>query len=304
MVKVLTSLYPRGCQPKMLSDGFYLHEGLKKNLDSAKKAILKDWDMCFVIDGSEGSGKSVFALQIAKYLDPSFNVERCSFRAEDFKKCILNAKKYQCVVFDEAFGGLSSRRAMSNTNFMLVDLFAEMRQRNLFVIIVLPSIFELDRYAAIHRTRALIHVFHNNFERGYFRFYSYKNKKMMYLHGKKNYNYNVVKPSFVGRFTNFYTIDKEEYKKKKGASLRAMLTTTKEVTLKPKRQLQMEGAVAHFIKDLSCKDMARVSQEIGEPKNFLEMFRKRRNAEQRALKEAEKEIALRSVGRGSFIKEM
>ena len=43
----------------------YMDGFLKRNLDEAKRVIKKDWDMVFVIDGYEGSGKSVLAQHCA-----------------------------------------------------------------------------------------------------------------------------------------------------------------------------------------------------------------------------------------------
>ena len=37
--------------------GIYIDGYLKTNMDLAKNVIKKDWDMLFLIDGYEGSGK-------------------------------------------------------------------------------------------------------------------------------------------------------------------------------------------------------------------------------------------------------
>lgn len=206
-------------------NGFYMHPYLLKNLDSAKKAVKKDWDMFFVIDGPEGSGKSVLAQQVAQYVDPNLTLANITFGPGEFRDAVLRAKRFSCIVFDEAYGGLSSRKTMSATNNMLVKMMTEIRQRNLFIIIVLPSFFDLDKYVAIHRSRCLIHVYHHKFQRGFFRLYSFKQKKLLYLLGKKTYNYNAIKRYIRGKFPNFYTLDIQEYKEKK---LNAFRDTNKE----------------------------------------------------------------------------
>lgn len=223
-------------------------------------------------------GKSVLALQLAYFCDPTFTLDRVVFKAEDFKKAVLSANKYQAIIFDEAYGGLASRRATSGTNFMLVDMMAEIRQRNLFIFLVLPSFFELDRYAAIHRSRALIHVYHSKFQRGYFNMYSKKQKMIMYLLGKKIYNYNVVKRPIIkgGRFTNFYPIDEEEYKKKKAASLRSMNSEKEDDGIPiryKKRTEQFKKALFYFTKRLTEREAEDVSLKIGMKRNFLKRFR-------------------------------
>lgn len=221
MVKVFADRFPVGTQGNV-TDGYYMDGILQKNFDLAKEEIKKDWDMVFVLDGQEGAGKSVLAQQIGYYCDPQLELKRIVFSPDDFKKQVINCKrKNACIIFDEAYGGLSSRKAMSDVNQGLVSMLAEIRQKNLFVIIVLPTFFDLDKYVALWRSRALVHVYADRFKRGYFKFFSYNKKKKLYVNGKKFYNYNVAQPDFIGRFTNFYPIGDKEYREKKRKSLRA-----------------------------------------------------------------------------------
>jgi len=168
----------------------YLDGYLKKNLDQAKRVIKKDWDMVFCVDGYEGSGKSVLAQQIAKYCDPTLDISRIAFTPKEFIDAINKAGKYQAVIYDEAYGGMSSRAAMSEVNRSLMSVLAEIRQKNLFVLVVMPCFFEMDKYAAVWRSRALIHVYTgDDFKRGFFSFYSQDRKKSLYVLGKKFYSY-------------------------------------------------------------------------------------------------------------------
>tara|TARA_Y100000310_G_scaffold226906_1_gene229089 strand:+ start:1742 stop:2587 length:846 start_codon:yes stop_codon:yes gene_type:complete len=213
MVKICKEYFPE-------SEGFYMDGYMKSNLDIAKKVIKKDWDMLFVYDGSEGSGKSVKAMQDAFYCDPTLTNKRIVFTPEQFKKVLMKAKPYQAVVYDEAYTGLSSRATMSMINRTLISMLAEIRQKNLFVFVVMPCFFDLDKYVTLWRSRALIHVYTSkNFKRGYFSFYNVDRKKELFVLGKKYYSYSKPKPNFIGRFTNFYTVDEKEYRKHKRNSL-------------------------------------------------------------------------------------
>ena len=208
MVKV----FP-GTENEFYLDGFH-----KDNLDLAKKVIKKDWDMLFVYDGYEGSGKSVKAMQDAFYCDPTLTIDSIVFNPEDFKKAVLNAEPFKAIVYDEAYGGLSSKGAMGKVNKSIVQMLTEIRRKNLFIFIVLPTFFDLDKYVALWRSRALIHIYTmDNFQRGFFRFYNTDRKKALYVNGKKFYDYTMkmAKPNYKGRFTNYYPIDEEEYRKKK-----------------------------------------------------------------------------------------
>ncbi len=200
----------------------YMDGYLKKNLDQAKKVIKKDWDMIFCVDGYEGSGKSVLAQQCAYYCDNTIDIDRITFTPQEFIDAINKASKFQAVVYDEAYGGMSSRAAMSEVNRSLMAVLAEIRQKNLFVFIVLPCFFELDKYAAVWRSRALLHVYTgDDFQRGFFSFYSQDRKKSLYVLGKKFYSYRQPPCNFHGRFTKGYVVDEESYRIKKNATLKA-----------------------------------------------------------------------------------
>ena len=205
------------------SKGMYMDGQLYKQLTKnvIPKVHNKDFDYLLAIDGMEGAGKSVFAQQIAKILDPTFTLKQIAFTPNDFVKIVVNSEKYKCVVFDEAFTGLSSRSSLSEVNQLLVSLMMEMRQRNLFVIIVLPTFFMLDKYVALHRSRCLFHVTMNKQgKRGFWKLYNKNQMKYLYFIGKKYYDYKSVKWNIEGRFPNFYTVNEPEYRKKKSNAIR------------------------------------------------------------------------------------
>lgn len=212
---------------------YYMDGYLKSNLDTAKEVIKKDWDFLFIVDGSEGAGKSIVAMCMAKYCDPSLTLDRITFTPNTFRKAIVEAKQYQAVIFDEAYTGLSSRATMSMINRILIKMLAEIRQKNLFVWVVMPCVFDLDKYVALWRSRALVHVYTGeNFERGYFAFYNVNRKKDLYINGKRFYSYAKPKPNFVGRFTNHYVVDEKEYRDKKKNSLIAREKATEELEIR------------------------------------------------------------------------
>lgn len=203
---------------------YYMDGYLHDNLTTAKSVMEKDWDMVFLVDGMEGAGKSVFAQQIGYFIDPTLCLDRIVFTPEDFRKAILSAEKKQCVIYDEAYAGLSSRGTMSKINRLIIKMLTEIRRRNLFIIIVLPSIFILDKYVAIWRSRALVHVYTGAaFERGYFSFYNLDTKKELYMNGIKLYSYAYPRPNFHGRFYNHYLVDAEAYKNKKDVDTQKMM---------------------------------------------------------------------------------
>lgn len=234
-------------EPKI---SYYMEPRLRVSLDQKIIPSLhkKDKDCVFIIDGAEGGGKSTLAFQIGRYVDPTLNLDRICFTADSFKEAIFKAKKGQCIIFDEAFTGLSSRSSLSGINRMLVSLMMQMRQKNLMVIIVLPTFFLVDKYVAIFRARALIHVFESRGRRGYYRVYNKKLIKLLYLTGKPTYSYNTkkIRTKFRGRFYGVFALGDEkvdeEYRKKKAKALEETEkapTSSAQVKYKEQRDLMI-----------------------------------------------------------------
>lgn len=202
---------------------YYMSPPTEGECDNIRTAVItKDRDFVMVIDGEEGSGKSVLAQQIAKKLDPNFTIENITFNSDQFITRLKTAPKFSCIVLDEAFSSANSRSALTEVNRSLIGVATEMRQRNLFVIIVIPSFFDLDKYFALWRCRALFHVyFSKDGSRGSYIIFPKSKKKYLYLVGKKFYNYSKpTSPYPVCRFNNVYTVDEQEYRLKKAEAFR------------------------------------------------------------------------------------
>jgi hypothetical protein len=206
---------------------YYLEPWVKRRFDDKIIPDIKkrDKDCVIAIDGKEGGGKSTIGLQWCKYVDPTFNLSRVVFTPEEFREAIYKSEKYQAIMFDEAFTGFSSRAALSGVNKTLISLMMQIRQKNLFIVIVLPTVFLLDKYISLFRTRVLVHVYENKGRRGFFRVYSSKKKKELILHkDAKTYSYG-VRTQKKGRFYGVFALgDNEEekkYKKKKETALKS-----------------------------------------------------------------------------------
>jgi len=246
---------------------YYMDNRIKRNLDEEILPSLqkKDKDYFLAIDGREGSGKSTLALQIGKYVDPSLDLTRVVFNADDFRQAVFKAKKGECVIFDEAFVGLSSRSSLSTVNRVLISLIMQMRQKNLFIIIVLPTFFLLDRYVALNRAKALIHVYENKGIRGYFRAYNWKLKKQLYFAGKKEYSYK-VRTRFKGRFYGVFALgDKkteDSYRKKKSVALES--TEKNPMNSQQVRFMEQRNILIHLLRknyDLSYRQIEEMLKE-------------------------------------------
>jgi hypothetical protein len=245
MVKVFA-----GTPAEYMLDGYVL-----TTLDTAKRVIVKDWDMIFAVDGPEGSGKSLAAQQFAYYCDPTLTLDRITFTPSEFRRAVTTTQPFASVIYDEAYTGLSARASMSIINRTLVSMLAEIRQKNLFIFVVMPTFFDLDRYVALWRTRGLFHIYTgDDFERGYVAFYNVDRKKDLYIQGKKFYSYANPRPNFIARFVDHYTVDKVAYKAKKLASLSGREAKAEEAEMERRVQERMFTMLQEAECDLTHSD--------------------------------------------------
>jgi hypothetical protein len=208
-----------------------------------KQVMVKDRDKHILVDGREGSGKSKLARQLAKAIDPTFNIDRIAFNGNNFIRMIKDPtrKKGQAVVLDEAYMAANSRAVLSDINRALVGVATEMRQLNLVVFIVLPTFFDLDKYFAIWRCETLFHVvFDENGDRGDYYIYPFEDKLSLYIQGKKFYNYKCWNSPYPAcHFPVDDPIDEKEYNKRKMAAFRKRPLTLMERKWKERTILLM-----------------------------------------------------------------
>lgn len=208
-----------------MENEYYIATPIKKQFDKGGRALRKaDQDRIVIITGAEGSGKSLLAMQFASYVDPNFSIQDICFDGDKFADRIRNKEKFGAVIFDEAFNGLSSRGAISKQNKNLIRLLQECRQRNLWVFIVLPSIFLLEKYVALFRGHVLFNtaIYRKDYTKRYYKCYNRKNKKLLYLLGHKLMSYSKPRIDKKYRFYGKYpsNINEEEYKFKKAESFK------------------------------------------------------------------------------------
>ena len=198
---------------------YHVDKKMIKFLNKIKNLITKkDKDYVMIIDGYEGSGKSTAAQQWGKFVDPSLDLPRICMTADEFKQAIIDAKQKQCVIYDEAVTGMSSGDTITRIGRLLKSMMMQMRQKNLFVIVIIPSIFELNKYTVLSLSRNFFHIYESKGKMGYFVGYNRKDTKLLYLKGKKTYTYR-VKSRFIGRFLGKYVVDEQKYREKKEKAL-------------------------------------------------------------------------------------
>lgn len=181
---------------------YFMEKWLIEELDHLIKANKFKWDGIILIDGIEGSGKSTLASQCAYYLNPTYSVNDIVFTSDQFIQAVDNAKVGAVIHWDEfALVGMSVD-AITKIQKTIVKKMVTIRKKRLYIILVIPFIFQLKDYFAI-RTRFLLHTYTpDGIKRGYIKYYNYDAKKKLYFKGRKLWDYNTVSYNLRGTFTN------------------------------------------------------------------------------------------------------
>lgn len=184
-----------------------------------EKLTKKDWDKVLIICGDEGISKSNLALHVFDWWNTKLygkveakDIDKVALSVEKFAKAIGEVKQYDLIVYDES-GDLSNKRTMSKVNVAITQAYQVIRGLNIFTILVIPSVFDLDGFFVKRRARSMIYVF----KRGRF---AYWNKSRLRKLAEINQNYyykNIwaVKPLFYDTFAKYEGVLAKPYKKLK-----------------------------------------------------------------------------------------
>lgn len=214
---------------------------VKRLLDSAKLAHEKNHDTVFVIVGSEGMGKSNFALWILDYWcgitgqKPSIGMIALD-RGDWIRSIDTAIPMYGINIFDEAGDGLFSRDAMTEFNKDASKMLMVIRARGLFSILVLPSFLHIDSFIRKHRVKGLFHVP----RRGMVAFWNKRQIKIICANNDDIYS---VKPSFIDGFPKYNGSLKKDYERLKEKKVSSMI---REMALKYNQGTSNDGKEFDF----------------------------------------------------------
>ena len=206
--------------------GRFMDGWLYKNLDMLSDKIVEDMTFLGIIYSSTlevGTGKSVLATQIGEAWTELINKKygkNIPYSVENNvvwkpKDLIEKAKKippYSFILLDE----WEDNSYWSELGVSLRQFFRKCRQMNLFMICIIPNWFQLPLSYAVSRSIFAIDVrFDDKLDRGNFAFYNFPTKRMLYINGKRQHNYKVCKPTFMGKFPDGYGVEEKEYRRLK-----------------------------------------------------------------------------------------
>lgn len=259
---------------------YYMNKKLKVKWDKIKDGQLTkiDDDRFFIVDGRERSGKSLFTIQQAAYIDPTIlddgmngePLPRITFSAEETLKAIRETKSTKdhtrVIIVDEAFRGMSSKSALSKENKMLAQAVQEMGQNNIVMFIVAPRFFMLELYMAVLRSRALFHIQKDKkSNKRSFKVYNETKKGLLYQLGmRKGWAYK-VKTNFRDRFFNKYPGGddfEQRYRKKKLLSLQQMGVSKQQEEPEETKRLEQRNKIILFMYNNCFKSYGKLSKAL------------------------------------------
>ncbi len=211
-------------------EGIYLDGKLVEKLEYIQKIIKKNWDAVFIIDGTERIGKSTLALTCAYFLtNTKLSIKNVCIGSKDAVEKLKNLPDKSLLLIDEGSLMFSSMDVMKAENRRLNKILNVIGQKNMMLIIVAPSFFDLSKYISVHRSRFLLHCYTDNkLNRGRFAYFSTNRKRMLYEIGKKNFgSYRKPESSFIGRYTDFKVPFYDEYLETKKKTLMGVLQEEK-----------------------------------------------------------------------------
>ena len=189
------------------------------------KLTKKDWDNLIVITGDEGISKSNLLLHMTDWWYVKLkgkcveeDIKHICINREQFLLDLKDCKKYEMTGYDEA--DLISRRTMDTFNVTLMKTYQVIRGDNLFTILIIPSVFDLDTFFRNRRVRGMFYVF----KRGRCAFWSKNRLRKMLALNEKSAIKNMwrVRPTFFDTFPKYKGVLAELYKKKKDENMKGI----------------------------------------------------------------------------------
>jgi hypothetical protein len=145
---------------------FGIREVLRRDYEGKRGIKSRNKDRVVVITGYEGTGKSNLGLQIfeewRKIIGKPVSKDDIRFIAsnkQEYVKSLDASAKYDMVIHDEAGKDLYARNALSSFNKDLNIAYQVIREKNLYTILIIPSIIDLDTFFRRRRVTAMLHVY-------------------------------------------------------------------------------------------------------------------------------------------------
>jgi hypothetical protein len=109
------------------------------------RALVADnWDVCVVVVGYTGVGKSTWAWKIGEAVDDTFHEGRMCLTEGEVWAALMAGERGQVVVVDEGVEVLYARDSMTTTNKDMVRWLDVCRARGLILVVCMSTLRALD----------------------------------------------------------------------------------------------------------------------------------------------------------------
>ena len=215
---------------------YTLPSHLRQILKGFKWAVKnKNTSAVILFDGRSGMGKTTLACQCGLYCDPNFTLDKVYFTPDQLLAGLDTAQPGSFHLLDEAMI-ISNRSSMSLLNRAIIQAMSMIRSKRIIVGFCINSIFDMDRNIVLSRADILLHVYGDSLtDRGKFMAFfkgadGIDKLKLLYLIGKKFYDYSKPKSNFNTTFSSRFIFNDEEYEKKKQQGISTFLNKTESKT--------------------------------------------------------------------------
>jgi len=224
----------------------------------------KNWDCVIIISGDEGVGKSNVGLTLLDWwltqLKREVGEEDIKYMALDpvqFVDALDSVNRYEPVFNDEA-ADLSNKRSMSKFNVMITKAYQIIRGANMFTVLTIPSIFDLDGFFTRRRARGLIHLD----GRGKLRYYNRDRLRfLMARNSERTYKtVKIVDPLFFDYCPIYKGPLRKPYEEKKDAKIEATKKQLKEDirAMYSETPNKLKQAALKMRETMSSKEIAQI----------------------------------------------
>jgi len=270
------------------------HGNIWSNAEIMSAKIKAKHQNVILISGRTGTGKSEFAVQVAKYLDRNFTIENIFWDTEKLIKVAANKENIfppgTAFIFDEAREGTQSLNAMSETNRRMGLFLDTIRSRGYHIFLLQPSYFMFQKSIAIYAADILFHIEKKGnpdffsalkkgmigednpeepFDRGMGRIYDINQKKNLYIKGKRMEDMDASSSSWFSFSRSHNIIDWNEYDKRKSVAVAAM-NDAFDKELEPKinskevRILDFKQRAYYYLNVKLSVSVKRISLDLGD----------------------------------------
>lgn len=223
------------------------HGNVWPNVESMRSKIHAKHQNVVLVTGRTGTGKSEFAIQLAKALDPNFTIENIFWNTEDLIKVAASKDDIKppgtAFIFDEAREGTQSLNAMTETNRRMGLFLDTIRSRGYHIFLLQPSYFLFQKSIAIYAADILFHIEkkgnpdfyeglkkglfgdenpHEPFTRGIGRIYDVNQKKLVYIKGKRMEDMDAASCTWFSFKKSHGIVDWDEYERRKTIAVAIM----------------------------------------------------------------------------------